>query len=68
MCRGRRGDDTDDKADAQHRHGDVVEVGTTGVGVGDRVEIWDKSAWELKSAEFTSSSDTLLDRLDSLGI
>jgi len=38
------------------------------VGVGDRVEIWDKSAWELKSAEFTSSSDSLLDRLDTLGI
>ena len=38
------------------------------IGVGDRVEIWDKSAWELKSAEFTSSSDTLLDRLDTLGI
>ena len=38
------------------------------IGVGDRVEIWDKSAWELKSAEFTSSSDILLDRLDTLGI
>ena len=38
------------------------------IGVGDRVEIWDKAAWELKSAEFTSSSDLLLDRLDTLGI
>ena len=38
------------------------------IGVGDRIEIWDKTAWELKSVEFTSSSDSLLDRLDTLGI
>ena len=38
------------------------------IGVGDRVEIWDKSAWDVKSAEFTNNSDSLLDRLDTLGI
>jgi len=38
------------------------------IGVGDRAEIWDKGAWEEKSREFTSNSESLLDRLDTLGI
>lgn len=40
------------------------------VGVGRRIEIWDKSRWKMQGEEFNSvdGNNTLLERLDELGI
>lgn len=45
-----------------------LEKDAVSVGVGDRMEIWDKSAWKQKGEKFTSAPGDLTARLDSLGI
>jgi MraZ protein len=45
-----------------------LEKDIVSVGVGNRVEIWDKASWKKLSEKFTLAPDELIVKLENLGI